>query len=118
MWLIWLTIFLGIAVLLTFAYTPDPDSNRWIFDFTWVIALVVLLIIPLSLRFLILPRVKNPWLVFLAFIVGVFFANTIAVVGMFALLEGQQSYILVGITTLLLFCPYLNLNLKSKLALR
>jgi len=113
-WLIWFSLLLSIGVLLAFAYSPDPDSNHWIFDYTWLIALVILLLIPLSLRFLIFPRLKNPWLRFLVFIVGVFFANTIAVVGMFSLLEGQQSFILVGVVTLFLFFPYcLSNNLST-----
>jgi len=113
-WLIWFSLLLSIGVLLAFAYSPDPDSNHWIFDYTWLIALVILLLIPLSLRFLIFPRLKNPWLRFLVFIVGVFFANTITVVGMFSLLEGQQSFILVGVVTLFLFFPYcLSNNLST-----
>jgi uncharacterized membrane protein len=106
MWLLWLVILFGIATIITFAYVPKPDVNKWLFEFHWLVTLFVLLAIPISVRFLLIPKLKNPWLIFLIFIIGVFFGECIAVIGMFALLNGQNTYILSGVITILLFCPH------------
>jgi uncharacterized membrane protein len=112
MWLIWIAFILGIVVIFTFAYRPRPDSDKWNLELTWAVAMVVLLTVPLSLRFLVVPRMKEPWLIFLIFLVGLFFADMISMVSMFALANGQNSCILIGFVTLLLYCPHWILNKK------
>ena len=106
MWLIWSVILLGVSVLLAYAYLPAPDASKWLIGFEWVIALVLFLAIPLSIRFLLIPRIRNPWLLFLAFLIGIFFGDMTTIMGMFALLSGQQTYILAGVILLLLYCPF------------
>ena len=106
MWIIWLSLLFGIAVVITFAYVPKPEAHKWIFEFPWVVTLAVLLAIPISLRFLIIPRFQNAWLIYLFFMIGVIFGDGIAFVGMFALRNGQNTYILSGVISILLFCPH------------
>jgi uncharacterized membrane protein len=106
MWAIWILFLQGISVLLSFAYRPDPSSNQWTLGFEWVIALAILLVISLTFRFLLMKKIKNIWIQFLVFLVGLFFADMIAVTGMFALLSGQKAYILIGVVSILLYCPH------------
>ena len=106
MWIIWGVILFGVAVLLLYAYLPDPAANQWKVSFEFAIALVLMSALPISLRIFVVPRIKNPWLVFLLFLFGIFLGDMISVMGMFALRGGQQSYILVGMFVLLFYCPH------------
>ncbi len=105
MWLLWCWLLLGVAVLLTFAYMPAPESQLWMLGFNWWIVLAVLLAVPLGLRFGVVPRFRNPWWIFLFFCISLFLSYSVSVIGMFALLHGQQVYILAGVVSIFLFCP-------------
>jgi len=113
-WVIWIILLLGEVVLLRYAYSPDPSSKKWVLSFEWLIALVILVAISLSIRFLLIPKIKKLWILFPSFLIGIFFANTISLTGMFAVLQGQQTHILVGVILILLYCPYW-INVPKKL---
>jgi len=106
MWVTWIAFLFGNCVLLLYAYMPQPDGNKWILSFEWVVALLLLLTISLSFRFLLIRKTRKLWLLFIAYLLGIFFTNMITVTGMFAMFTGQQTSILIGIIAVLFYCPY------------
>jgi len=114
MWISWSFLIFGVSIILRFAYNPDPLSNKWKLTFEWIIALFLLGLISLAVRFLIIPKIKNSWFKLAVFLIGLFLSETIAVTGMFALLQGQQTYILIGITLMTLYCPHWIMTNKQR----
>ena len=115
MWILWMMTLLGESILLLYAFIPRPDSEKWLFSFQWVVALAVLLTVVLAIRFLLMKKIHLPWLLLLVFLIGIFIANMITTLGMFAMPQGGQSFILIGIVAVLTYCPYwIKVKTKSK----
>lgn len=106
MWFFWVNVLLGAFIILQYAYSPNLDSDQWILKFEFAVILLIFLVISLTLRFLLSSKIRRTWLMAIVFLAGMLFANLITMIGMFALLQGQQSAILLGLITTLLYCPH------------
>lgn len=108
MWFMWASFVMGCF---TFAhFLPKHDSsvnsfNRQI-DLLSISVLILPFALSMALRFMLLPRIRNSWIQFIVYMIGVSISQLIMLSGIFILWQFQSLFFILCAIAMASYIPY------------